>query len=140
MYERDRRDALPAHALEHRERHAAHRPPAHDVGGELAEVALEHAGVVALQREPLAPGQPRELVVAPVPAELAPDVRVVGLRRSDVEIGCQHERLVVVALEVSHRGSPDELVSAEVVRRVHVADRQDPHGGEHRLRAWPIQL
>ena len=64
--------------LDERHGHASHRPPGHDVGSALLHVAREHGGVVALEREALPNAQARELVVLPVPTQVAIDVPALG--------------------------------------------------------------
>ena len=73
----DGRQAAPPHALDERERHAAHRPPAYDVGRSSDRCLLQHARVVALHGEPLAGPEPRIRVLAPIPAQLASHVGLV---------------------------------------------------------------
>src|SRR5437764_3111217 len=70
----------------------------------------------------------------PVEPQLAAHVWIIGLRRADVEVARQYERLVAVTLEMAHRGAPNELVAAEVVRWIEMTDRQNAHRRrEHRL-------
>jgi hypothetical protein len=71
-----------------------------------------------------------ELAVAQVPAQLAVDVGAVGLRGAGVRVRREHAHVVAAAPKVLDRGMPDDLVPAEVVGRVHVADREDAHRDE----------
>ena len=105
-HERDSRKAEAAHALEHGQRHPAHGPPANDVRPHLAELAIEQPGVVALEPYAFHPRQAGEPVVAPVPDQVAADVRIVGLGRPDVEVCGENAHRVPVTFEMPHRWSP----------------------------------
>ena len=94
-------------------------------------MALEDGGVRALEAQPLDPSQAGEVVVAPVPAQLAVDVRVLLAHGPRLAVlRGEHPHLVAGGAKVPHSGLPEHLVSALMVRRVHVADRQDPHRGQ----------
>ena len=143
-HERDRRDAQPPHSLDQRQRHPAHGPPAHDIRLETAQLLAQHARVVPFDPDPLEPGQAWELVVAEVPAQFAAHEGVVGLGAVRAQVRGEDTYAMSVPLEVVHRGAPDELVAAEMVRRVHVPDGQNPHRAEnvagleaHRARTNP---
>ena len=126
----DRGQAHAAGALEQRHRHPAHRPPGHRVGLERGAVAVERAEVVALDPQPLADRQRGKLVVAPVPPQLAVDVRALGDRRVGrrlAMVGGQHPHHVARGAQLLHAPPPEQLVPALVVRRVHVADREHAH-------------
>ena len=88
------------------------------------------APVVALEPQPRAQAEARELVVAPVPAQLAVAVRILGhgrIRGGVAVVGREDPDLVAGVAQLLDGPAPDELVPAEVVGRVQVPDAQDPH-------------
>ena len=93
--------------------------------------------VVARQRHPLPTAQPLQAGVPERPAELA--VHVVRIRFGGVGAGVrgQDPHVVPVRAQVLDGGLPHQLVPAVVVWGVHIADGQDPHGGEDRVGARP---
>ena len=128
----DRAHARPPHALDQRQRHAAHRPPADGVGTKCGELRVHHGGVVALERDPLAPAHARERVVAPVPAQSAHHVWILIGRGAVVRR--QHAHAMPGRARVLDRLLPQQLVAAsEVVRRVHAAYRQHFHARDPKI-------
>lgn len=97
------------------------------------EVLLEHAVVVARHRVSLAEALGCELAVAKMPSECAVHVPVVAVPRVRSRIGRQHANVVSPQAEVFDRRAPDEFVPAEVVWRIHVADRENPHRDEDKV-------
>jgi len=134
VYEGDGRQTGLANACDQRQRHPAHRPPRHDIGPQLGQAAVERRGVVALQPQALGRRQAREAMVAPVPAQLATHIGILGQSRGlgVAEVGGQHADRVAGVAHV-RRGRPaHQLVAAEVVRWVHVRDEEGAHAPEDR--------
>src|SRR4051794_33884992 len=123
------RQPLAPHPLDEAERHPAHAPPRDGVRAEAREMTVEHPRVVPLDPGPLEQAVARERVVAPVPAQLAVDVRVELLAHSlGPMVAGQHLHLVPAAAQVQHRRAPRELIpAAHVVWGVDVAYAEDPH-------------
>jgi hypothetical protein len=93
-------------------------------------VTFEYLGVATFERDPVSHAEPWPLVISPVPAQLAMDVLLrIALRPIvTTEISRKHAHRVPAVSKVANRVPPDELVATEVMRRIHVADREDPHG------------
>ena len=130
VHERDRGDAAPPHRLEQRQRSA--RPSPTSRRRRAADSSrwrssarwLCRASAIFVRRLASSNWASRQ-----PPAQLAVDVGAVGLGRSRTRVGREHPHLVAALAQMLDRGSPDQLVPAEVVRRVHVADRQRPARG-----------
>jgi hypothetical protein len=76
-------------------------------------------------------------MVAPEPPQLPPHVGVVGQRRARADVGREDAHAVAGPPEVLDGRPPHQLVAAEVVRGIHVADGEDPHGAEDKV---PVEM
>ena len=124
----DERGARDAHERRQRERHAAHRPPRDDVrpNSPRCRAACARWRARAARDRPATCAATRGR--ASTSCELAEARRIVGLRRlAEAHVGGEDAHVVSGRAAVAHGGAPDELVAAQVVRRVHVADGEDAH-------------
>lgn len=105
----------------------------------LAEVSLQDPVVVTLEADDVARPEGRERVVAPVPAQLAVDVGVVGepapQRVVLAMVGDQRPDRVARRAQALVDPAVDELVPAQVVRRVEARDPEDPQRAQPKTRS-----
>ena len=100
-------------------------------------MVVENGGVVALETQARGEARAPELMVAPVPAQVAMHIALVLCLGAPMIAG--QDPHPVVGAEIRDRVLPDELVAPLVERRIHVPDGEDPqrrpvlqHGGAPR--------
>ena len=100
-------------------------------------MAIEQLGVAPLEAKARERPQRAPFVLPPVPVELAVDVGVLAGVEGDLRtpvVGGEDSRQMPLGAQMAHRPPPDDLVPAQEMRGIDVADRQDTKGGRHRAR------